>query len=138
MTSRPVAVCLFVCVTALLTFSASASAKRVTGHFARGNTQCSFAGTKEVRYGANGSYFYRTLSNGTACTNRCSATLPRYLKTAPPGRVTGPSARGKAGSAHLPAPRRCAMARTGCTTTKPYLAGRPARIAYSGIQRWYG
>ena len=30
---------------------------------------CAFTGTQEVRYGANGSYFFRTLSNGTACTN---------------------------------------------------------------------
>ena len=30
---------------------------------------CVFAGTMEVRYGANGAYFYKTLSNGTACTN---------------------------------------------------------------------
>ena len=31
--------------------------------------QCAFSGAQEVRYGANGSYFYRTLSGGTACTN---------------------------------------------------------------------
>ena len=30
---------------------------------------CAFAGTKEVRYGANGAYFYKTLTGGTACTN---------------------------------------------------------------------
>ncbi len=30
---------------------------------------CSFTGTKEVRYGANSTYTYRTLTNGTACTN---------------------------------------------------------------------
>ena len=30
---------------------------------------CSFAGTQQVRYGANGAYSYRTLSNGTSCTN---------------------------------------------------------------------
>ena len=30
---------------------------------------CAFAGTREVRYGANGAYSYRTLSDGTACTN---------------------------------------------------------------------
>src|SRR5262247_2765659 len=30
---------------------------------------CSFSGTQQVRYGANGAYFYKTLSNGTACTN---------------------------------------------------------------------
>jgi parallel beta-helix repeat protein len=30
---------------------------------------CAFTGTQQVRYGANGSYFYETLSGGTACTN---------------------------------------------------------------------
>ena len=30
---------------------------------------CSFSGTKEVRYGANGFYNYLVSSNGTACTN---------------------------------------------------------------------
>ena len=30
---------------------------------------CAFSGTREVRYGANGSYFYRVLSDGTPCTN---------------------------------------------------------------------
>jgi parallel beta-helix repeat protein len=33
------------------------------------NEFCAFSGTKQVRYGANGSYFYKTLSEGTACTN---------------------------------------------------------------------
>lgn len=30
---------------------------------------CAFSGTHEVRYGANGSYVYQTLTGGTACTN---------------------------------------------------------------------
>ena len=70
MSSRPVAVYLFVCVAALLTFSASASAQTSDWTFCawEGGT-CTFSGTQEVRYGANGSYFYRTVSNGTACTN---------------------------------------------------------------------
>ena len=33
------------------------------------NGTCAFTGRKEVRYGANGWYAYRTLSNGTPCTN---------------------------------------------------------------------
>jgi len=33
------------------------------------NQTCAFTGTREVRYGANGSYAYLTLSNGTPCTN---------------------------------------------------------------------
>lgn len=31
--------------------------------------QCAFTGTKEVRYGANGQYAFRTLTGGTACAN---------------------------------------------------------------------
>jgi Flp pilus assembly pilin Flp len=30
---------------------------------------CTFTGTKEVRYGENGQYFYLTFTNGTACEN---------------------------------------------------------------------
>ena len=30
---------------------------------------CAFTGTIEVRYGANGSYVYKTFTDGTACTN---------------------------------------------------------------------
>jgi hypothetical protein len=38
-------------------------------HCANENQTCSFSGTKNVRYGANGSYAYRTLTNGAACNN---------------------------------------------------------------------
>jgi hypothetical protein len=33
------------------------------------NGTCSFSGTHEVAYGANGQFFYRSLTNGTACSN---------------------------------------------------------------------
>jgi len=33
------------------------------------NQTCSFTGTLEVRYGANGSFTYRLLSGGTGCNN---------------------------------------------------------------------
>jgi len=33
------------------------------------NGQCNFSGTKIVQYGANGSYYYKTLTDGTPCTN---------------------------------------------------------------------
>jgi len=36
---------------------------------AREGGVCAFSGTMQVRYGANGLYVYKTLSNGTACTN---------------------------------------------------------------------
>jgi Flp pilus assembly pilin Flp len=35
---------------------------------AEGET-CSFPGTKNVRYGENGYYYYRTFTNSTPCTN---------------------------------------------------------------------
>ncbi len=70
MSSRHVALYLFVCVAALLTFSTSASAQ--TGDWAfcasEGGT-CAFSGMQDVRYGANGAYLYRKMVDGTACTN---------------------------------------------------------------------
>lgn len=33
------------------------------------NSPCSFDNTQEVAYGANGLFFYRALTNGTACDN---------------------------------------------------------------------
>jgi hypothetical protein len=67
---RYAAVSLFVCLTIIFVKPPSASAQ--TNDWttcAPEGGYCSFTGTKEVRYGANGSYFYKTLSGGTACTN---------------------------------------------------------------------
>ena len=70
MISRPVGVCLFWCLTALLLTPSSAWSQTSDWSFcAWEGGVCAFAGTQEVRYGANGSYSYQTLSNGTACTN---------------------------------------------------------------------
>jgi len=33
------------------------------------NQYCSFSGTRSIRYGANGTYYYKTLTNGTSCSN---------------------------------------------------------------------
>lgn len=33
------------------------------------NQYCSFSGTQNVRYGANGAYVYRMITNGTTCSN---------------------------------------------------------------------
>lgn len=33
------------------------------------NQYCSFSGTRTVRYGANGKYYYKTFSNGVSCSN---------------------------------------------------------------------
>jgi hypothetical protein len=33
------------------------------------NSTCSFTGTHEVAYGANGQFFYQSLTNGTVCSN---------------------------------------------------------------------
>ena len=42
----------------------------VTTNFcANENGFCSFSGTQQVRYGANGQYFTKTFTNGTDCTN---------------------------------------------------------------------
>jgi hypothetical protein len=61
---------------------------------------CAFSGTQEVRYGASGSYFYKTLSDGTACTNsvfgdpvygtpkRCDTRPAAALPTNQPPTVT--------------------------------------------------
>ena len=67
---RYAAVSLFVCVATLFALPASASAQ--TSEWttcASEGGYCAFTGTQEVRYGANGFYFYKTLSGGTACTN---------------------------------------------------------------------
>ena len=34
---------------------------------------CAFTGTEEVRYGANGSYFYKSLTGGPPAPTACSA-----------------------------------------------------------------
>ena len=54
---------------------------------------CAFPGTtKEVRYGASGSYFYKTLSDGTACTNSVFGDpvygTPKQCDTRPPFSLT--------------------------------------------------
>ena len=70
MISRSVGVCLFVCSAALLIFPSSASSQGSDWTFcASEGGVCAFTGSQEVRYGANGAYFYQTLSGGTACTN---------------------------------------------------------------------
>ena len=70
MISRSVGVCLFVCFAALLIFPSSASSQASDWTFcASEGGVCAFTGAQEVRYGANGAYFYKTLSEGTACTN---------------------------------------------------------------------
>ena len=43
--------------------------------------QCAFSGTKSVRYGANGTYVYRVLTNGTPCDNTTFGDpIPGVLK----------------------------------------------------------
>ncbi|WP_227013881.1 fibronectin type III domain-containing protein [Paenibacillus psychroresistens] len=46
------------------------------------NNQCSFTGTKNVRYGANGSYVFGTYTNGVMCSNNALGDpAPGYYKT---------------------------------------------------------
>jgi parallel beta-helix repeat protein len=54
---------------ALVILPTPTSAQTNWTHCAAEGGQCGFSGTKEVRYGANGQYFVKTLTNGTACTN---------------------------------------------------------------------
>ena len=62
--------CLFVCVATILLFPSPAASQSNEWTFcAPEGGQCVFEGSREVRYGANGAYFYRTLSGGAACTN---------------------------------------------------------------------
>jgi parallel beta-helix repeat protein len=70
MRSLSLAVSLFICLLTVLLFSAKASAQTSSWTFCayEGGT-CNFSGTQQVRYGANGAYVYKTLSNGTSCTN---------------------------------------------------------------------
>src|SRR5262245_23650466 len=70
MRSQSVIVSLFLCLLTLLIFSARASAQTSDWTFcANEGGTCQFSGTQEVRYGANGSYFSKTLTDGTSCTN---------------------------------------------------------------------
>ena len=70
MRSRSLAVCLFACLLTLLISSAPASAQTSDWTFcAWEGAMCTFSGTQEVRYGADGTYFYQTLTDGTACVN---------------------------------------------------------------------
>lgn len=58
--------------TVTATFNLSPAPTTPTGSWtycASEGGQCNFSGTKEVRYGYNGSYFYGTFSNGVACSN---------------------------------------------------------------------
>ena len=47
----------------------SAPISGTTNFCANEGAFCSFSGTQQVRYGANGQYVTKTLTNGTACTN---------------------------------------------------------------------
>jgi parallel beta-helix repeat protein len=56
--------------TASCSFSVTVTAGSSTWTFcATEGGVCAFTGTKEVRYGANGLYAYKTLTDGTPCTN---------------------------------------------------------------------
>jgi hypothetical protein len=57
---------------------------------------CSFTGTAPVAYGANGSFIFKNLSNGTACNNTVFGNDPA------PGTVKGLLHSGRAGVVHRP------------------------------------
>jgi len=64
-------------VTAAVTTVATAPTATASGAAAEGgwadcaseNGSCSFSGTRQVRYGANGVYAYRSATDGIACDN---------------------------------------------------------------------
>ena len=70
MTLRSLLLCVFAVGLYAVAFPAKSSAQTTDWTFcAREGGTCSFTGTQQVRYGANGLYATRTLSGGTACTN---------------------------------------------------------------------
>jgi hypothetical protein len=69
MRTQSLIVSLFLCLLTLLIFSTRASAQSAWTFCASEGGTCSFSGTQQVRYGANGAYVYKTLTGSTACTN---------------------------------------------------------------------
>jgi len=69
MRTQTLIVSLFLCLLTLLIFSTRASAQSAWTFCASEGGTCSFSGTQQVRYGANGSYVYKTFTGSTACTN---------------------------------------------------------------------
>jgi parallel beta-helix repeat protein len=52
---------------------------------------CAFTGTKDVRYGANGVYTYKTLTDGTPCTNSVFGDpIPGTVKQCATGAASSP------------------------------------------------
>src|ERR1700738_667369 len=52
-----------------VTITNSSSVTNTWTYCASETGYCSFSGQKQVRYGANGSYFYKIFNNGTECNN---------------------------------------------------------------------
>ena len=71
MIDTPARVASLVFLFAVLVFPSRAAAQSTDGWTVCADEGgfCAFAGAKEVRYGANDIYTYKTLSDGTACTN---------------------------------------------------------------------
>jgi parallel beta-helix repeat protein len=59
----------FVLALTALTLTSGVGAQSTYTLCAKEGAFCSFTGTKDVRYGANGSYFTQTFTDGVACTN---------------------------------------------------------------------
>ena len=70
MRSQSLIVSLFLCLLTLLIFSTRASAQTTTWTFcASEGGFCGFTGTKVIRYGADGLYYYKVVSDGASCAN---------------------------------------------------------------------
>ena len=92
MTIRHIAVSLFVCLAALLLFPAPASAQTSEWTVCASEGEvCAFSGTQQVRYGANGSYVYRSLSDGISVRTACSAILRPVRSSSAPLVVRPPT-----------------------------------------------
>ena len=97
---------------------------------------CAFTGTQEVRYGANGSYYYKTLTGGTACTNAVFGD-PAYgvrkdcsLRTASDWNFCA----SEGGTCALPAPNRSVTAQTVPISIDRCPTASPARTASSATR----
>ena len=94
---------------------------------------CTFSGTQEVRYGANGSYFYRTLRTAPPVPTAFLATLSRVHKELLGQGIAWTSARRKVESAPSAVRSKCATVQTVRTFYRTLSNGTNCTTAYLAI-----